>query len=108
MIAEANGLTRDCVILGNGGDELLFNIALAWGGPGRKMLNVPPTFSVYEANAFLTGTEVVNVERTETFDIDEDAVIDRVSQGDIDYVIVTSPNKSYGQVLLLKNLPNAC
>lgn len=99
MIAEANGLTRDCVILGNGGDELLFNIALAWGGPGRKMLNVPPTFSVYEANAFLTGTEVVNVERTETFDIDEDAVIDRVSQGDIDYVIVTSPNNPTGKVI---------
>lgn len=99
MIAQANGLTRDHVILGNGGDELLFNIALAWGGPGRKMLNVPPTFSVYEANAFLTGTEVVNINRTETFDIDEDAVIDRVSQGDIDYVIVTSPNNPTGKVI---------
>lgn len=99
MIAQANGLTRDHVILGNGGDELLFNIALAWGGPGRKMLNVPPTFSVYEANAFLTGTEVVNINRTEAFDIDEDAVIDRVSQGDIDYVIVTSPNNPTGKVI---------
>ncbi|MEI2997901.1 MAG: hypothetical protein V8T51_01290 [Senegalimassilia faecalis] len=36
MIAEANGLDRDQVLVGNGGDELLFNIALAWGGPGRK------------------------------------------------------------------------
>ena len=46
MIAEANGLDRDQVLVGNGGDELLFNIALAWGGPGRKFLNMPPTFSV--------------------------------------------------------------
>lgn len=99
MIAQANGLTRDWVILGNGGDELLFNIALAWGGPGRTMLNVPPTFSVYEANAYLTGTDVVNVARTDTFDVDEDAVIDRVSQGDIDYVILTSPNNPTGKVL---------
>ena len=45
MIAEANGLDRDCVLVGNGGDELLFDIALAWGGPGRKFLNMPPTFS---------------------------------------------------------------
>ena len=45
MIAEANGLDRDCVLVGNGGDELLFDMALAWGGPGRKFLNMPPTFS---------------------------------------------------------------
>ena len=61
MIAEANGLDRDQVLLGNGGDELLFNIALAWGGPGRKFLNLPPTFSVYAANARLTGTEVIDI-----------------------------------------------
>lgn len=61
MIAEANGLDRDCVLVGNGGDELLFDIALAWGGPGRKFLNMPPTFSVYRNNAELTNTEVVDI-----------------------------------------------
>ena len=63
MIAEANGLDRDCVLVGNGGDELLFDIALAWGGPGRKFLNMPPTFSVYQNNAELTNTEVVDIPR---------------------------------------------
>ena len=61
MIAEANGLDRDQVLVGNGGDELLFNLALAWGGPGRTFLNLPPTFSVYDANARLTNTSVVDV-----------------------------------------------
>ena len=55
LIAQANGLSRDNVLVGNGGDELLFNFALAWGGPGRTFLNIPPTFSVYEANARLVG-----------------------------------------------------
>ncbi len=98
LIAEANGLARENVLLGNGGDELLFNIALAWGGPGRTFLNVPPTFSVYEANARLTGTTVVNIPRTATFDIDEEAVLRRVAQGDIDYVIITSPNNPTGKM----------
>ena len=98
MIAEANGLDRNQVIMANGGDELLFNVALAWGGPGRKFLNMPPTFSVYENNALLTGTTVVNVPRKEDFSIDEEAVLERVSQGDIDYVIVTSPNNPTGQL----------
>lgn len=98
MIAEANGLDRNQVLLGNGGDELLFNIALAWGGPGRKFLNLPPTFSVYAANARLTGTEVVDVPRLADYSIDEQAVLDRVTQGDIDYLIVTSPNNPTGKL----------
>lgn len=96
LIAEANGLMRDNVLVGNGGDELLFNLAMAWGGPGRKFLNFPPTFSVYEANAKLTGTEVVNIVRNERFEIDEEAALERVAVGDIDFVVVTSPNNPTG------------
>ncbi|MEY8562582.1 histidinol-phosphate transaminase [Eggerthellaceae bacterium 3-80] len=98
MIAEANGVSRDQVLVGNGGDELLFDIALAWGGPGRKFLNMPPTFSVYENNAQLTNTEVVSVVRDENYDIDEEAVLARVAEGDIDYAIVTSPNNPTGRL----------
>lgn len=98
MIAEANGLDREQVLLGNGGDELLFNIALAWGGPGRKFLNLPPTFSVYAANARLTGTEVIDVPRLADYSIDEETVLKRVGQGDIDYVIVASPNNPTGKL----------
>ncbi|WP_288071503.1 pyridoxal phosphate-dependent aminotransferase, partial [Adlercreutzia caecimuris] len=96
MIAEANGLDRDHVLIGNGGDELLFNLALAWGGPGRTCLNFPPTFSVYAANARLTNTAVVDIARTEDFSIDEEAAFERLAAGDIDYVIVASPNNPTG------------
>lgn len=98
MIAETNGLDRDQVLVGNGGDELLFNLALAWGGPDRTFLNLPPTFSVYENNARLTGTTVVDVPRLPDFSIDEEAVLARVAQGGIDYLIVTSPNNPTGQL----------
>ena len=98
LIAEANGLSRENVLIGNGGDELLFNLALAWGGPGRTFLNVPPTFSVYEANASLTGTTVVNIPRTETFEIDEEAVLARMAEGDIDFAVITSPNNPTGKM----------
>lgn len=98
MIAEANGVSQDQVLIGNGGDELLFDIALAWGGPGRTFLNMPPTFSVYENNAQLTNTTIVSIPRDEAFDIDEAAVLKRVSEGDIDYVIVTSPNNPTGRL----------
>ena len=38
LIAEANGLDAENVMVGNGGDEIIFNLLLAWGGPGRKIL----------------------------------------------------------------------
>lgn len=98
MIAEANGLDRDQVIIGNGGDELLFNLALAWGGPGRKFLNMPPTFSVYANNARLTNTEVVDVPRLADFAVDEVAVVARLLKGDIAYTIITNPNNPTGNL----------
>ena len=98
MIAEANGLDRDQVLMGNGGDELLFDMALAWGGPGRTFMNMPPTFSVYRNNAQLTNTAIVDVPRRADFSIDEEAVLERLSRGDIDYTIVTSPNNPSGDL----------
>lgn len=95
-IAEGYGLTREQVLVGNGGDELLFNIALAWGGVGRTFLNCPPTFSVYAHNAHLTGTDIVDVARQEDFTLNEQGIRDRVSQGDIDFTIITSPNNPSG------------
>ena len=96
LIAEANGLDRNQVLLGNGGDELLFDMALAWGGPGRTFLNMPPTFSVYAANARLTNTQVIDVPRRANFDIDEQAVLECLANNDIDYTIVNRPNNPTG------------
>ena len=100
LIAEANGLERDWVLIGNGGDELLFDTALAWGGPGRRFLNLPPTFSVYATNARLTNTEVVDILRgpAPDFAIDEEEVLRRVSSKEkpIDFIVVASPNNPTG------------
>lgn len=96
QIAQLHGVDRDQVLVGNGGDELLFNIALAWGGPGRSFLNTPPTFSVYETNALLTDTRVVQVSRMSDFSIDEQAVLDVLASHEVDFCIITSPNNPTG------------
>lgn len=96
LIGKAWGYPKECVLLGNGGDELLFNLALAWGGASRTLLTTPPTFSVYEANAQLTETNVVAIPRREDFSLDEEAILERISAGDIDYAIITNPNNPTG------------
>jgi histidinol-phosphate aminotransferase len=96
LIAEANGLDVENVLVGNGGDEIIFNLLVAWGGPGRKILDMPPTFSMYGIDAQVTGTEVVKVPRRADFTIDEAAVLARVAEGDIDIVVVANPNNPTG------------
>ena len=97
-LAEHWGVKVANVLVGNGGDELLYDVFAAWGGPGRAMLNFPPTFSVYETNAALTGTQVVNLPREgEDYHIDVEAAVAYLQQrDDIDIVVVTSPNNPTG------------
>jgi histidinol-phosphate aminotransferase len=142
QIAAMNGVGEGKVLLGNGGDELLFDIMLAWGGNGRKLLTAPPSFSSYELDARLTNTSLVETPRVERpaapgtegqatpgaerqaapgerpappgaerpappgerqpireLGIDEDALLARVSRGDIDVVMLASPNNPTGEAL---------
>lgn len=94
--AEGAGVAPDMVMVGNGGDELLFNLALAYGGPGRACLLAPPTFSVYAGNARLLGTRVELVPRDGNLALRPRALAERLSRGDVDYTILTSPNNPTG------------
>lgn len=87
------------VVVANGGDELLFNLLLAYGGKGRVLVNCPPTFSAYELYAKLTATSVVNVNRdANTFELDEDGLLESVRDPQAALVVVTSPNNPTGNL----------
>ena len=57
-IAAVNDVSRAQVCVGNGGDELLYNFLLAFGGRNRSVLICPPCFSEYAFFAQLTETNV--------------------------------------------------
>ena len=97
LLGELWGVSPRNVVVGNGGDELIFNLLLAFGGPERTVVVCPPTFSAYELYAQLTGTQVVNVRRTDDFSLDEGAVLAAVAQAEL--VFLTSPNNPSGNLL---------
>ena len=75
-LAAWHGVTRENICVGNGGDELLYNYLLAFGGAGRTLLNCPPCFSEYAFFASLCQTEVRDVWRDPaTFELDQAAVL---------------------------------
>lgn len=98
MIAKANGLEPECVIIGNGGDEIIMNLFLTWASCGRKALSFPPTFAMYEKDAAITQTELIEIPRDENFNIMEEEALARVAQGDIDLVFLANPNNPTGNL----------
>lgn len=109
-LAAWHGVARENVCVGNGGDELLYNFLLAFGGAGRTLLNCPPCFSEYEFFASLTQTQVNAVWRDEkTFELDEEAVLAAAACANL--AIVTSPNNPTGNMVnasFVKALCAAC
>lgn len=106
-LAAWHGVSRENVIVGNGGDELLYNFLLAFGGPDRTLVNVPPTFSEYAFFASLTQTGVRDVWR------DPEMLLPRADElvaaaGEASLVILTSPNNPTGDVAALELVARVC
>ncbi|MGI6230307.1 MAG: histidinol-phosphate transaminase [Tractidigestivibacter sp.] len=106
-LASWHGVDADHVIVGNGGDELLFNLFLAFGGRGHVLVNCPPAFSVYELYASLVETGVANVSRDPvSFVPDVDAMVQDASRASL--VVVTSPNNPTGDLFPRDAVPRLC
>ena len=99
LIAEANGLEPENVLVGNGGDEIILDVILAWGGPGRTLVDLPPTFAMYGIDARATGTAVIEVPRRPDFTVDGDALLATLATGTPDVVLVSNPNNPTGTMV---------
>lgn len=106
-LAAWHGVTRENICVGNGGDEMLYNYLLAFGGAGRTLLNCPPCFSEYAFFASLCQTEVRDVWRDPaTFELDQAAVL--AAAPECNLAIVTSPNNPTGDVAPLDFVAALC
>lgn len=107
LIAAWHGVRRENVCVGNGGDELLFNFFLAFGGPGKRLVDCPPTFTVYDIYSRMLGTEVVRCERDlDSFELDMKALLAEAKSANM--VIVTSPNNPTGNVIAPADVERLC
>ncbi len=97
-LAAWHEVDRSCVMVGNGGDELLFNLLFCFGGPGRALVVAPPCFEEYKNFAKMCETEVVEVWRNEQdYSLDDEALIDAAREAAL--VMLTSPNNPTGDLV---------
>ena len=97
-LAAWHGVSRAHICVGNGGDELLFNLLFAFGGPGRALVTCPPDFAEYANFAAQTETPLRPVWRREPdFSLDEDALVAAARTAAL--VVLTSPNNPTGDLV---------
>ena len=92
-IAELWGLGTKRMILGNGSDELIQMIILAFGGP----VVVPaPSFAMYELTARALGQEVVTVPLGKDFSLNADKLLKKAKETQARVIFLANPNNPTG------------
>jgi len=102
-----HGLTREQVWAANGSNEIIQQTLQAFGGPGRRVLGFPPTYSMHPIIAAGTGTEWVTAERDDGFAISPETVAAAIERTDPDLVFLCAPNNPTGTPLPLATIEAA-
>jgi len=81
------------MILGNGSDELIQAVILAFGGP---VLVPAPTFAMYDITSRALAQEVITVPLNADFDLDADLMLKKAKAGNANVIFLASPNNPTG------------
>ncbi|MBR4181693.1 MAG: histidinol-phosphate transaminase [Candidatus Methanomethylophilaceae archaeon] len=99
-LGDLYGLQADNIIAGNGSDELLditFKTFMGWGD--RSVVPVP-SYTLYDYFVKLNGGGVAEVDLTEDFQLDVDAIV----RQDAKIAIMPSPNNPTGNCFRQKDI----
>ncbi|MCX5849454.1 MAG: histidinol-phosphate transaminase [Deltaproteobacteria bacterium] len=96
--AKYYGVKKDMIMLGNGSDELIQILCLALKGKIKGVLVPVPTFSMYKIIAINTGNKVVEVPLDKKFDLDVDAILDRIKSDFPALIFLSYPNSPTGNL----------
>ncbi len=91
------GFPPDCIVAGNGSDDIIDLVLRLFVGAGEEVLNFPPTFGMYPFLVTVCGGTLVSVPRRKDFSVDIEAVRRAVTPKSR-VAFVASPNNPTGGV----------
>ena len=94
-LAERLGVDPEGLWVAGGSNEILQQVLLAHGGPGRRALLFEPTYAMYPRIAWVTHTEVGRIDVVPPFVLGPDHVRGAVAAG-AEITFVCSPNNPTG------------
>ncbi|KOM29757.1 hypothetical protein LR48_Vigan773s000200 [Vigna angularis] len=98
-LAEESGLEAEYILVGCGADELIDLIIRCVLDPGDKIVDCPPTFTMYEFDAAVNGALVIKVPRKPDFSLNGEQIAEVVKQEKPKCIFLTSPNNPDGSII---------
>ena len=92
-------LAREQVWAANGSNELLQQVLLAFGGPGRSALGFEPGYAMHRLISLATATGWTGARRGPGMRVDVGRALDAVAAARPDVVLLSSPNNPTGTAL---------
>ena len=92
----------DMVWAANGSNEVLQHVLQAFGGPGRRLLGFPPTYSMHPIIAEATGTRWVEGARALDYSLSVESVVADIRSHQPDLVFFCAPNNPTGTPVSLE------
>lgn len=86
-------ITPDTILLGNGSDELIYYLTIAFGGP---VLFPVPTFSMYGIISQALGEKPIGIPLDKDFDLDTDKMLAAIKKYQPKLIFLSSPNNPTG------------
>ncbi|CAN7054084.1 unnamed protein product [Brassica rapa subsp. trilocularis] len=103
-LAHDSGLDSDYILVGCGADELIDLIMRCVLDPGEKIIDCPPTFSMYVFDAAVNGAGVIKVPRNNDFTLNVDRIAEVVELEKPKCIFLTSPNNPDGSIISEEDL----
>ena len=97
-IGELHGVGPEQVLAGNGSNEVIQALCLAYGGPGRTVAVFEPTYALHSHIPRITGTAVAVGERRDDFTLDPAEVERVVADAQPAITFLCSPNNPTGRL----------
>ena len=97
-IGELHGVGPEQVLAGNGSNEVIQALCLAYGGPGRSVAVFEPTYALHSHIPRITGTGVAVGERRDDFTLDPAEIARVVGEAQPALTFLCSPNNPTGVI----------
>lgn len=103
-LAEYTGLSKEMIVVSNGGDTLLGEMFNSLVGENCKMLISTPTFFLYQSTAKKLRLNLIDVPLKKEFVLPTEEIIKRVNDESIGLVVICRPNNPTGNIFPVEDV----
>ncbi len=95
-LAKEERVSPECILVGNGSDEIIRDLLTVYGGPGTRTIFPSPTFTMYRLLTLSAGGTPVGVPLQADWSLDVPALVAELNHTQSRLAFIATPNNPTG------------